>query len=471
MTRLSYALVVLALACNNGGTDTEDDTDTTDSTDTTDTTDDTTDTNDTTETADTDVGLPDVEGVDCPSDTLCILSGTITEDLTLTANVNWVISGGVFIGDDVNRTTLTINPGTKVFGENATGGFLVITRGSQIHAEGTAERPIVFTIDQPEGSRFRGGWGGIVLRGRAPINVCTDLAAGDVCEAELEGGAGQYGGDDPHDSSGVLKYVRVEFAGYAISPDNELNGITFGGVGDGTEVEYIQIHKGNDDGFEFFGGTVNAKHVLISCPTDDGLDWDNGYSGHIQFAAVVQCADAGNNAMEGDNHPTAFTVAPLSHPTFSNITLLGDSALPAGNMGIMARRGTSGVFANILATGFTGACFSLRDQATVDHMTADGGFDHVLLDCGTAFEANDFADDAADLFDAGAGNNANVADLMLATSVWGSTNPNFAPMAGSPAASGGEAPVGGFIEAASYVGAFAPGGADWTDGWTTFVEN
>jgi hypothetical protein len=455
------ALALLA-GCADGGSD--DDVVETDDT--------TGDTDTTGGPGDTDPGLPtDVEGVTCPQSDVCVLTGTITDDLTLTPNVSWVLSGGVFIGDDVHTTTLTVRPGTKVYGETASGGFLVITRHSKIMADGTKDKPIVFTQDQPAGSRVRGGWGGVVLRGLAPINVCTDLAEGATCEADLEGGAGKYGGADPHDSSGVLRYVRVEFAGYAISPDNELNGITMGGVGDGTTVDHVEILNGNDDGIEFFGGTVDVKHVVIACTTDDGLDWDNGYRGRIQHGLVVQCDEAGNNGFEGDNHPTNFTVEPLSHPTIANVTLLGDPSLAAGNMGMQIRRGSSATLSNVLVTGFTGACLSLRDQESVDHLTADGGFDHVLFDCGTAFEDNDFDDDAVTLFAAGSGNDTAVADLKLNDSAWVDGDPDFSPKAGSPAASGGPAPAGDFFDAAPYVGGFAPGGPDWTDGWTSFARD
>jgi len=180
-------------------------------------------------------------------DNVCVLSGVIEEDTLLTADNQYILSGGVFIGNDIDPVTLTIEPGTTLYGESATDGFLSIRRNAQIIAEGTAEAPIVFTSSKEPGSRARGDWGGLIINGNAPINACADDGA-DFCEALGEGGTGFYGGTDPEDSSGVLKYVRVEFAGTLISPDNELNGIAFLGVGSGTEVDFVQVHMNADDG-------------------------------------------------------------------------------------------------------------------------------------------------------------------------------------------------------------------------------
>ena len=151
---------------------------------------------------------------------------------------------------------LEIEAGTTIYGDSATNGTLVIARGSQIHAHGTAAAPIVMTSDQLEGERARGDWGGLIINGYAPLNI-------EGGEAEGEGDTGTYGGDDPTDSSGILEYVRVEFAGTEFSPDNELNGIAFQGVGSGTTVENVMVKFNKDDGLEFFGGTVEVKYVRL----------------------------------------------------------------------------------------------------------------------------------------------------------------------------------------------------------------
>ncbi len=224
----------------------------------------------------------DDDNVD-PGDEVVVLTGTVVDNLTLTADTEYLIRGGVFIGDGTNTTVLTIEPGTVLYGESATNGMLVINRGSRIMAEGTALAPIVMTSDKAAGSRGRSDWGGLIINGRAPLN------SGD--EAFGEGGTGAYGGNVPTDNSGVLKYVRVEYAGREISPDNELNGIAFQGVGSGTLVDYVQVHMGKDDGMEFFGGTVNVKHVLVTGCADDQVDWTDGWQGKGQFIAIQQDGD------------------------------------------------------------------------------------------------------------------------------------------------------------------------------------
>ncbi len=166
-----------------------------------------------------------------------IVQGKITTDLTLTADREHLLRGAVFVEDGA---TLTIEPGTTVFGEGATLGTLIVARGGKLNARGTAGAPIVFTSDAQPGSRRRGLWGGLIVNGRAPINQGT--------EAFGEGDTGAFGGNDPNDSSGVYQYIRVEFAGIEFSPDHELNGIAFQGVGAGTVVDHVQVHFNQDDG-------------------------------------------------------------------------------------------------------------------------------------------------------------------------------------------------------------------------------
>lgn len=202
----------------------------------------------------------------------CSLRGKyLSADVTLTSENEYVLDGGVFFGgNNKENSTLRIQAGTVIRG--LPGAFLNIHRGSKIFAEGTASQPIVFTSIKTA-NRNRGEWGGLVLNGNAPINACKPGVA--VCEAVSEGIKVEpvyFGGNDPEDNSGVLRYVRVEFAGYPISQDNELNGITFNAVGRGTTIEYIQVHMNSDDGIEFFGGTAQAKHVVLTANEDDSLD-------------------------------------------------------------------------------------------------------------------------------------------------------------------------------------------------------
>jgi hypothetical protein len=216
---------------------------------------------------------------------ICEITGTLTADATLTANIAWALSGKVAVGNDnANNTVLNIEPGTTVFGKSGA-DYLVIARGSQIRAVGTSSNPIVFTsVNDMIGSVTEDStaqWGGIVILGKAPSNKC-DQAALATCKIEAEGNAGPYGGDKPEDNSGILKFVQVKYAGFEVLTDNELNGITFAGVGSGTVVDYIQVHNNLDDGVEFFGGTVNAKHLVLTGNRDDSLDWADGWTGKVQ---------------------------------------------------------------------------------------------------------------------------------------------------------------------------------------------
>jgi hypothetical protein len=407
----------------------------------------------------------DALGVECTvinGQNVGFLTGVITQDITLTSNAAWVLRGGVFIGgDNENNTTLSIEAGTTIFGDSATDGFLAIRRGSKIDARGTKDAPIVMTSDKAVGQRARGDWGGLVILGNAPINSCAQ----QPCEAEIEGGAGLYGGSNPNDDSGVLEYVRVEFAGTEVSKDNELNGITFGGVGRATKVDYIQVHANLDDGIEMFGGTVDIKHVVVSCVGDDSIDWDAGWQGRLQFGLAVQCPDAGNHGIEADGNEANNAATPISNPILSHVTLIGHPDIPVDNFGIVLRRGTAGNLWNFVVTGFNKGCLSLRNAQTLAHFD-DGtaSIARTILDCDTAFEDAD----EPDRFNGGTGNVVGAAGLKNATYI--ADNPDFRPEASGAAASGGQAPSDSFFTAASYRGAFDPTAEPWTAGWTNFAR-
>lgn len=247
-----------------------------------------------------------------------VLEGEITSDLTLRAADNNLLRGYVYVTDGV---TLTIEPGTVIKGEQATKGTLIVERGGKIIAEGTAEQPIVFTSNQPAGSRTYGDWGGLVLCGKSIVNNTAG-------EAQVEGGPrSYYGGSDPEDNSGILRYVRIEFAGYPLEPNREINGLTCGGVGRGTTIEYVQVSYCGDDSFEWFGGTVNAKHLIAYKGWDDEFDTDYGYQGKLQFLLGVrdpEHADTSkSNGFESDNDADGSSNEPLTNPIFSNVTLIG----------------------------------------------------------------------------------------------------------------------------------------------------
>jgi hypothetical protein len=402
----------------------------------------------------------------CP-DGVVFLSGTLTEDTTLTADCQWVLRGGVFVGDDVNETILTVEAGTTVYGETSTGGMLVVTRGSKLIAEGTKDAPIVFTSSKSPGSRARGDWGGLIINGRAPINSCEDTSEGP-CEAFGEGGTGWYGGDDPNDSSGSLKYVRVEFAGTLISPDNELNGIGFQGVGAGTTVDYVQVHMNDDDGVEFFGGTVTWKHILVTGVSDDMLDWTDGWTGKGQFFVGQQYADASDNGIEGDNNADNNEATPLTQPWLSHVTLIGSPDSSASDLGLLLREGTGGHIYNVVATGFNEACIDVDHDATFANATAgDLELESSLFACAKTAVEDDGEPNVADWLDA-AGNDI-AADAGL-TKPYDQAAPDYRPTSSSPAASGGQTPGDAFFTTAAFRGGVDPND-DWTAGWTTHEAN
>ncbi len=383
---------------------------------------------------------------------LCALSGNyVSTELRLTADHQYLIEDGVFIGaDNQQNSVLRIEAGTVLRGGPAS--FIAVLRGSQIIAEGTSTKPITFTSLKTS-ERKRGEWGGLVLNGNAPINRCR--AGSSVCEAISEGikiKEVKFGGNQPQDSSGALKYVRVEFAGYPIAPDNELNGITFNGVGSGTLVENIQVHMNSDDGIEFFGGTVNAKYVVLTENEDDSLDWDMGWTGKIQFLVVDQGVDTVDNGIEADNLQSPMNAMPRSRPTISNMTLIG---APKSGYGMLLRRGTGAELSNTIISGFAKGCIDIDDNETFVNATTASGIlmSHMILDCKKPFEA-----EAGDLFSTESFLSNQIEVQVLSPKLQG-----WIPAAGSPALSGAVTPEDFFFEPVDFIGAF--GSEDWSAGW------
>ncbi|TAH03554.1 MAG: hypothetical protein EAZ15_02845 [Sphingobacteriales bacterium] len=257
-----------------------------------------------------------------------IPSSTIEVTADITTNTAWsadkiyLLKGIINVNSDA---TLTIPAGTLIKGDKASKSCLVINRGGKIDAQGTIDKPIVFTSNQPVGARSSGDWGGVILLGKAPNNQALNQSIEGI-PTDASGKA-SYGGTDAADNSGTMKYVRIEFAGVPLSPDNEINGLTFGSVGSGTTIDYIQVNRSGDDSFEWFGGTVNCKHLIAVAGLDDDFDTDFGYSGKIQFALGVRypnIADvSGSNGFESDNDASGSVKLPNTGAIFSNITLVG----------------------------------------------------------------------------------------------------------------------------------------------------
>ena len=416
--------------------------------------------------------------VTCTGD-LCRVSAPIdnpiTTSFTMTADRKWLLEGGVFVGDETSETVLTIEPGTIVYGETASKAFLTIRRGSRIEAVGTAEKPIVFTSSKSPGQRARGDWGGLIINGRAPVNGC-DAAP---CESEGEGGTGKYGGAAAEDNSGTLRYVRVEFAGFPITEDNELNGVAFQGVGSGTTVDHLQVHMAKDDGVEFYGGTVNVKHVVLTGISDDNVDWTDGWTGQAQFILVQQYEDAGDNGIEADNNGDNNDALPRSSPTLSNVTLIGSPESSSSDLGVLFREGTAARLHNSILTGWNEACYDMDHAATFalakegEALSGNLAIANTIFDCAKNFLADDEKNEAGEaqpdpfsvedfLFTLNTGNSRVSADLEDALNT---AAPNARPKAGSPALTGAVIPSGAFFTQVPYVGAF--GAEDWTAGWIT----
>ena len=232
----------------------------------------------------------------------------------------YTLKGWVYIA---NGAELTIEPGTIIKGDKETKAALIAERGGKLIAQGTASEPIVFTSEQAAGSRKPGDWGGIILCGNARNNQ-TDM--------QIEGGPRtHHGGTNDADNSGVLSYVRIEFAGYPFQKDKEINGLTFGSVGSGTQIDHVQVSYSNDDSFEWFGGTVNCKYLVAYKGWDDDFDTDNGFSGKVQYGLALRdskIADTSqSNGFESDNCADGATVEPFTTATFSNITFVGPKVL------------------------------------------------------------------------------------------------------------------------------------------------
>lgn len=233
----------------------------------------------------------------------------------------YLLKGWVYIADGAE---LTIEPGTIIKGDKTTKATLIAERGGKLIAKGNVEQPIVFTSAQTKGNRKPGDWGGIILCGKAVNNQK---------EMQIEGGPRtKHGGTDNADNSGILSYVRIEFAGYPFMRDKEINALTLGSVGSGTQLDHIQVSYTNDDSFEWFGGTVNAQYLIAYKGWDDDFDTDNGYSGKVQFGLVVRdskIADISqSNGFESDNNASGSAVEPYTTAQFSNITFIGPKLDP-----------------------------------------------------------------------------------------------------------------------------------------------
>ena len=397
-----------------------------------------------------DFGCP--EGTRVSSRTLddmrvCQLTGAVTSDLLLTSNNLYELVGKVVIGGGNEASaSLTIQAGTTIYG-GAELDFLVISRGSQIIANGTRTAPITLTslsdlTGEANIASTRGEWGGLVINGNAPINDCPEGADGGTaqCTKEGEANSGLFGGDDPDDSSGVLNYVVVKYAGSNVDPENQLNGIAFQGVGSGTEVNYVQVHNNLDDGVEFFGGTVSAKHLVLTGNADDSLDWTDGWRGGIQYLVIDQAGDSGDNGIEADNREGDETAEPRSLPRIANMTLSGNP----GERAIRLRRGTGLELYNSVVQG-SERCLRVQGDS-LNQLGTGIRFDGVSFDCGTLVEGD---------------------DATAINNLLGGSNVSTTGQVVSAADLSGDA----LFEPTNFIGAVQNADEDWTLGWTVGMPN
>ncbi len=422
------------------------------------------------------------------SDAQIVKSGNITASETWTSNNIYILNGWVYVKAGA---TLTIQPGTIIKGDFATKGALIVERDAKIYAVGTEKMPIVFTSQKSVGQRGYGDWGGVIICGRASVNAPANAGNGTAAgEAIIEGGVGSiYGGagtPNDNDSSGVLKYVRIEYPGVAFQPNSEINGLTLGGVGRKTVIQNIQVSYCGDDSYEMFGGTVNLKNIIAYRGWDDDFDTDFGYTGNVQFALSVRdpnIADAsGSNGFESDNDGTGTANIPITNPRFSNVTVVGPSTFgtPASNYkrALHLRRNTrTSVFNSV----FMGYPVGLLIESTSTQTNATNGDlrfkNNVIIQMGdtlaasTAVNPNNIngAFNITTFFNANSnGTLNNVADGVFTNASL--TDPDFTLSTSSPLNSGA-AFADSYINTSwftpvSYRGAF--GATDWTDCWAEY---
>ena len=404
-----------------------------------------------------------------------VLIGSYERNITLDGGA-YTIKGYVYF---TGGTTLTIPAGTILKSDISQKGAIIIERGAKIEALGTAAKPVIFTSGKPAGSRARGDWGGIILLGNAPTN--RPLSPAPL----IEGGVDRrYGGTVANDNSGTMRYCRIEWAGIAAEPGSEINGLTMGGVGSGTTLEYIQVSYGNDDAYEFFGGTVNAKYLVSYASSDDDLDFDFGYTGRIQFAVVqrrpeIADTDAGNG-VEADNDGSGTSATPYTKPILSNITWVGPNGDPNTqanlNFANRWRRAVRFEVHNSIMLGFPKGGFSMESAATGDAYNTDASLFknnlvHALVSPYKVDAAAGGVISSAQVQTKAEANGcvtyANAADIMLeAPFNWDA--PNFAPKAGSPALNGASfTGLDAFFSNVAHRGAL--GATNWLATWTSFT--
>ena len=376
-------------------------------------------------------GTPSLEGEIASGATL---EGNITKDAYLLQNGTYQLSGGVHVKAGA---TLHIAPGVNIVAvDDDKVDYILIEQGARIDAQGTASSPIVMTSEK----KSAGAWGGLHICGYAHTNAGTGVLS--------EIGNAPYGGSNDADNSGTLRYIRLEYTGYAFDEEHEANGVSFYGVGNGTTVEYLQAYKGSDDGFEFFGGSVNIRYMVATSCSDDSYDWTEGWNGRGQFLVAWQDAGVGYDCdclMECDNNGNNFAATPVAHPVLTNLTLVGNGS---DSQGVRLRAGTQVELSNAIVTGKT-KCITVETTET-ETALKEGVSTLEYVSMSSELNSKEGIYTNA-LFLAGSHNSTDYTNTLTGNYV-GTID-------------GGKTLSDSFFTAAPYRGA-VPADNDWTRGWT-----
>ena len=444
------------------------------------------------------------------------IAADITTNRTLYADTTYTLTSFVHV---TNGATLTIQPGTTIRG--SVGSALFIMRGGRIVADGRADAPIVFTSNQPVGQRRPGDWGGVIVIGNGIINRTGTVELEGTGSSAANPAIAYSGGSDNADSSGVLRYVRIEFAGFGPAPNAELNSLTLAAVGSRTKVEFVQTVAGLDDSYEWFGGAVDGRYLISYEAGDDHFDAAEGYVGRNQFLIAFQDSvpllgvpgqgdpSTDPQGFEVDNCGSAtgsgcglgFNSTPLTIPMFANFTVVGTGANTtiagnSGGHGMVLRRGAGGYYVNGIVARFPRSAISLRDTDTQTRATNG----ELVLRNISVIEIGTTAGTNAPVFEAGAacpaancrftvdvGANAIVAEAgtVTAAAVFAAlpATPTTASLdlslvAGAAPRTGGTGAftgalatkAGTFVTGTTYRGAWDPSGPKWWQGWTSFIQ-
>lgn len=422
-------------------------------------------------------GLADIEGYDAT-----------TKTLKLTSDRVWILSGFVFVQDG---QTIEIEPGTVIKGLPGQGGgasALVVSRGGKIIADGRKDAPIIMTglADNLQGAvpdDAEALWGGLIILGNAPTNNIAEGGQKAIEGLPTDGLKGDplYGGDDENDDSGVLRYISIRHGGSLIGGDNEINGLTLGGVGAGTTIEYIEVWSNLDDGIEWFGGTAQAKYVVSSWIGDDALDYDEGFSGKVQYAFIwSNKANVKDDSWGGEHDGGVGNnegVEPYALPEFYNVTYMGDEGLLGT---LLLRDNAGGEYHNSIFLNYeNGVSLEVRTdmESSYDRLVAgdlklenniwyniaDGTPANIFTIITAGGVSDDIRNEAVDYFTAYFTSAGNITDNPEMNGV--------VPAANAAVTTGlSTVPNDGFFEQANYKGAFAPGEEPWIAGWTKTWE-